>query len=82
MGGGLLCISCCWLIGFEDFELHAVITSLVASSFGLILFLILSLNTPFSGVIAISNERFVLLGKDIDHWEAQEKIEEDRHRER
>jgi hypothetical protein len=75
IGGGLLCITCCWFIGFADLKLHAVIMALIASSFGLILFLITSLNMPFSGSAAISTERFVTLRSDIRQWEKSEADE-------
>ena len=70
--GGALCITCSWLIGFKNVTVHAVVMSLIASSLSLIVFLIFSLNTPFSGVAPISNDRYAALAYDIDHWEDRE----------
>jgi hypothetical protein len=74
LGGGLLCVACCWLIGFKDLNLHALITGVIASSFAIILFLIMSLNTPFRGAAAISNLPFRALQVDIERWEEREKL--------
>jgi hypothetical protein len=63
--GGLFCLACCWLLPFKNRRTHRAIVVLVGSSFGLILFLILSLNTPFKGPIPISNERFESLRRQI-----------------
>jgi hypothetical protein len=56
--GGLVSVACCWLFGFKSWGLHVMSTLLVASSLGLILFLIIALEWPFRGHKQISNTQY------------------------
>lgn len=71
VGGGLLCIACCWFLGIQDARLHGWVMFLIGSSFGLITFLIVALNTPFKGIDPIPNP-YVTLLDDISGWEHRE----------
>jgi len=73
--GILLCIACCWFMDFGSKWLHATIMVLIATSFGLIVTLIIALNTPFRGEAAIRDDAIRKLQHDIDVWEQEEESE-------
>lgn len=56
--GGLLSLASCWLLGFESRKLHVTSTMLVATTFGLIIFLIIALEWPFRGEKQIRNDPY------------------------
>jgi len=68
-GSGLTVVFCA-LFGFPDLRLHAIMTSLVAASIALVLFLIVSFDYPFRGAVSISPAAFEQVREAVEHREA------------
>jgi hypothetical protein len=75
LAGGLVSIICCGLFGFESRRLHTVSVMLVALSFGLVFYLIISLQWPFRGQNQISAEPYCAAWNNLIRLESREAAE-------
>jgi hypothetical protein len=57
--GGALVTGFTYLFGFHDFRMHLVMTAAVAASLALVVVLIIALDWPFRGDIAVSPDAFI-----------------------
>jgi len=78
LAGGMLSIVCCWLLGYESRRMHVAGTTVVAASFALMFFLIISLEWPFRGPNQIPADQFC---SAISNIHRQENNERRRHQE-
>ncbi|ABG57513.1 conserved hypothetical protein [Cytophaga hutchinsonii ATCC 33406] len=63
--GALICISFCWFLSMEDYKIHMTLTALCAFFIGTMIFLIVMMDNPYVGEIAISPESFELVQKEL-----------------
>lgn len=62
---GVIAISACFLLRFDSFALHAVITTLVAAPIALILYFIAVTDRPFQGGVSVSPEPYRIVLEKI-----------------
>jgi hypothetical protein len=72
IGGGLLSLASVCVLGFESPKLHAGTVFMLATSLGLIVVVIVALNTPFKGIAPILPTRFCKLASEMNAWEIHE----------
>ena len=75
LAGGIVSIACCGLFGVESHRLHIASTALVAASFGLVFFLIISLQWPFRGHTQITVDPYCRAWNSVDRDERAEAAE-------
>jgi len=75
LAGGIVSIACCGLFGVESHRLHIASTGLVAVSFGLVFFLIISLQWPFRGHTQITVDPYCRAWNSVDRDERAEAAE-------
>ena len=75
IAGGIVSIACCGLFGVESHSLHIASTALVAVSFGLVFFLIISLQWPFRGHTQITVDPYCRAWNSVDRQERAEAAE-------
>ncbi|MFN4164002.1 MAG: hypothetical protein ACK4GK_05480 [Ferrovibrio sp.] len=68
--GGLISILFCWIFGTPHRGFHLFVSSLVAATFGLVMFLIVSFDLPFRGAVQIKPDEFVMVLRDIERMKA------------
>ena len=73
LAGGLLSIACCWLLGVESRKIHATGSALVAASFGLVFFLIISIEWPYRGRNQIPVEQYCTALRNIHRQESADR---------
>lgn len=64
--GGLISLGFCWIFGTPHRGFHMVATSLVATAFGLVIFLIVSFDHPYRGAVQIGPDPFQRLHGSIE----------------
>jgi Protein of unknown function (DUF4239) len=65
LSGGALTIIFSFFFGMPDFRIHLAYSGMLAVSLALVIVLILALDRPFRGDLAISTERFEEISKGI-----------------
>ncbi|MBV8174612.1 MAG: DUF4239 domain-containing protein, partial [Verrucomicrobia bacterium] len=65
LSGGALTIIFSFFFGMPDFRIHLAFSGILAVSLSLVIVLILALDRPFRGDLAISTERFDEISKGI-----------------
>ena len=68
LGAGMITIGFSCFFGTENIWAHALMVAALAATISLVLFLILALDQPFSGVAAVEPEAFLQLENIFDHW--------------
>src|SRR3546814_4502290 len=68
--GGLISLLFCWMFGTPHRRFHLGASALVAATFGLVIFLIVSFDLPFHGAVQIRPDDFVMVLRDIERTKA------------
>ena len=68
--GGLISLVFCWIFGTPHRGFHLFVSGLVAATFGLVMFLIISFDLPFRGAVQIRPDEFVMVLRDIERMKA------------
>ncbi|WP_374299171.1 hypothetical protein [Ferrovibrio sp.] len=68
--GGLISMLFCWIFGTPHRGFHLFVSSLVAATFGLVMFLIVSFDLPFRGAVQIRPDEFIMVLGDIERMKA------------
>lgn len=68
LGGGIITIGFSFFFGTESVWAQALMVTALTATIALVLFLVLALNQPFSGVGAIEPEAFQQLDNIFDYW--------------
>ena len=63
--GALICISFFWFVIMEDYKIQMTLTVLCAFFIGTMIFLIVMMDNPYTGEIAISTDSFELVQKEL-----------------
>lgn len=66
LAGSALTIGFCFLFGVPDLRVHALMTSAVAASIALVIFLIVAFDYPFRGAVSIAPTAFENVLRTID----------------
>lgn len=74
LAGGLVTVAFCAMYGFEDGLLHYWTTITVAMCFALVFYLIMSLDSPFSGAARIEPDDFLRAKRAMDNREITEHL--------
>jgi len=65
IAGALICISFFWFLIMEDYKIQLILTMLCSFFIGTMLFLIVMMDNPYTGEIAISPESFELVQSEL-----------------
>jgi hypothetical protein len=65
MGGSILTLSLMWLFVVENKHLHNVLTAILASLLGLLVFLIALMDFPFRGKFSVGPDAFELVYEQL-----------------
>jgi hypothetical protein len=68
LGTGMVTIGFSFFFGIENVWAQVLMVAALAATISLLLFLILALDQPFSGVAAVEPEAFLQLENIFDHW--------------
>lgn len=68
LGTGMITIGFSAFIATENLWAYALMVAALAATITLVLFLILALDQPFSGIAAVEPEAFLQLENIFDHW--------------
>jgi hypothetical protein len=68
LGTGVITIGFSAFFGTETLWAYALMVAALAATITLVLFLILALDQPFSGVAAVEPEAFLQVENIFDHW--------------
>jgi hypothetical protein len=68
LAAGMITIGFSFFFGIENVWAQVLMVAALAATISLVLFLILTLDQPFSGVAAIEPEAFLQLENTFDHW--------------